>query len=106
MPRTAKDFTTNVLDIMFPLLHDQFLVLCLERDGAFTRPPASSSHSRIFKTLAANDSTSFSVSPGATAAKTRIPFPTEEISCLSTVTEADSTRWRIAGNRLLALIVN
>lgn len=30
------------------------------------------------------------------AAKTKMPFPIEETSCLSTVTEADRTRWSMA----------
>lgn len=68
----------------------------IRRHLAHTRPPFSSSHNRIFKTFAANDSASFSVSPGATAANTNMPFPIDDISCLSTVTEADSTRWSIA----------
>ena len=59
-------------------------------------PPASSSHIRIFKTLLAKASASFSVSPGATAAKTKMPLPMDDINCLSTVTEAERTLCRIA----------
>jgi hypothetical protein len=36
------------------------------------------------------------VSPGATAANTSTPFPIDETTSLSTVTEADKTRWSIA----------
>lgn len=61
-----------------------------------TRPPASSSHSFILSTLDATELTSFSVSPGATAAKTSTPLPIDEMTSLSTVTEADSTRWMMA----------
>ena len=61
-----------------------------------TRPPDSSSHIFILSTLAASESASFSVSPGATAAKTRTPLPMDEMTSLSTVTDADSTRCRIA----------
>lgn len=50
----------------------------------------------MFKTLLANVSISFSVSPGATAAKTKTPLPMEDISSFSTVTDADKTRWNIA----------
>lgn len=62
----------------------------------YTRPPVSSSHILIFRTLAARDSASFSVSPGAMAAKTRTPLPMDDTSSLSTVTEADRTRCRMA----------
>lgn len=61
-----------------------------------TLAPVSSSQSFIFNTLAAKESASFWVSPGATAAKTRTPFPIDETTSFSTVTEADSTRCNIA----------
>lgn len=47
-------------------------------------------------TLFAMVSISFSVSPGATAAKTRTPRPIEETSSFSTVTDPDRTRCSIA----------
>lgn len=67
------------------------------RESTHTRPPDSSSHNFNFNTLAAKESASFSVSPGATAAKTSTPFPILETTSWSTATEADRTRWRIAG---------
>ena len=39
---------------------------------------------------------SFSVSPGATAAKTSTPLPMEDTTSWSTVTEADNTRCNMA----------
>lgn len=57
-----------------------------------TLPPESSSQSLILRILVAMLSHSFSVSPGATAARTRIPLPIEDTIVLSTVTEADNTR--------------
>lgn len=64
--------------------------------GLNTLPPFSSSHNFSLMTLAARLSASFSVSPGATAAKTRTPLPIEETSSFSTVTDAESTRCSIA----------
>lgn len=61
-----------------------------------TVPPASSGHIFSFKTFAAIDSTSVRESPDAIAAKTSIPFPIEEITCVSTVTEAEVTLCRMA----------
>jgi hypothetical protein len=61
-----------------------------------TRPPDSSSQSFSFRTLAARESASFSVSPGATAAKTNTPLPICETTCWSTVTEAERTLCSIA----------
>lgn len=69
--------------------------------GPPTRPPLSSSQSLILSTLAARESASFSVSPGATAAKTSTPRPIDETTAESTVTLAERTRWRIAGGRVL-----
>lgn len=60
-----------------------------------TLTPSSSSHNFILKTLAAMRSASFSVSPGATAAKAKTPLPIDEIISLSTVTDADRTRCRM-----------
>lgn len=64
---------------------------------SYTRPPSSSSQSFILRILAAREAASFSVSPGAMAAKTRMPLPMEETTSFSTVTEAERTRWRMAG---------
>lgn len=66
--------------------------------GPNTLPPFSSSHNLNLMTLAARLSASFSVSPGATAAKTRTPLPMEETSSFSTVTDAESTRWSMAAS--------
>lgn len=41
-------------------------------------------------------STSFSVSPAATAAKTRTPLPMDDTTSLSTVTDAERTLCSIA----------
>lgn len=65
--------------------------------GILTLPPESSSQSLILSSLAAMDSHSFSVSPGATAAKTSMPFPMEDTVFLSTVTLADRTLCKITG---------
>lgn len=64
-----------------------------------TADPVCSSlqgHILNFRTFAAMDSTSFAVSSRPTAAKTRSPFPMDETSCESTVTEAEATRCRMA----------
>ena len=61
-----------------------------------TLPPLSSSQSFILRTLLAICWASFSESPGATAANTSTPRPIDEMTSLSTVTEADSTLWIIA----------
>lgn len=61
-----------------------------------TVPPLSSGHNFNFKTLDAMDSTSLWVSSGATAAKTKTPFPIEEINRVSIVTEADATLCNMA----------
>ena len=70
-----------------------------------TLPPFSSSQSFIFNTLAASESASFSVSPGAMAAKTSTPFPIEETSWESTVTDAESTRWRMATHEISIWVI-
>lgn len=56
----------------------------------------SSSHSLRRRTLLAMVSTSFFVSPAATAARTRTPLPMEETTSLSTVTDAERTLCIIA----------
>lgn len=83
---------------------DDVSILCQSfkttgKRGSHTRPPSSSSHIFIFTIFLASESASFSVSPGATAAKTNMPLPMDDTTCLSTVTEADRTRCRIAGGR-------
>jgi hypothetical protein len=70
------------------------LTLYLHSD--FTVLPASSGHIFSFRILAAIDSTSVRVSSGATAAKTNIPFPIDEMVSEFTVTEADATLCRTA----------
>ena len=72
------------------------MVVAKSQLSSHTVPPVSSGHILSFKTLDAIASTSLRVSSGAIAAKTSTPFPIEEISCLSTVTEAEATRWRMA----------
>ena len=96
---TTEDFAVDVLDILLPLIPScqsdvwhRAVVCSRER----TWPPDSSSHSLNFSSLAANESASFSVSPGATAASTSTPLPIEDTSCWSTVTEAERTRCSMA----------
>lgn len=56
----------------------------------------SSGHNLAFSTLAAMMSTSFSVSSLPTPANTRTPWPIDEMSWLSMVTDADLTRCKTA----------
>ena len=66
------------------------------KEHHITLAPDSSSQSFILRTLEAIEWISVSVSPGATAAKTRTPRPIDEMTSLSTVTDADKTRWMMA----------
>lgn len=59
--------------------------------------PSSPSQSFTLSTLLAIDSASFWVSSLPMAAKIKRPFPIVDMSCPSTVTDADFTRWMTAG---------
>lgn len=75
--------------------HSNQIISSVSQPGqkaSHTRPPSSSSQSFILTTLFANESASFSVSPGATAANTSTPRPMDDTRCFSTVTDAESTR--------------
>lgn len=70
----------------------------------FTVLPSSSGHIFNLRTLAAIDSTSWRVSSGATAAKTRIPLPIEDTFSALTVTEADMTLCRTAASGQMGIV--
>lgn len=98
--QSTRFCSTSIAPQHIPLDSNRSAQLQREMEGVkHTRPPLSSSQSLILSTFAARESASFSVSPGATAAKTSTPLPIDETTAESTVTLAERTRWRIAGGR-------
>ena len=96
---TTEDFALDVLNAALPLDKPSLGIphtLRPDEDGQTVPLLVSSGQSFTFKIFAASESASFSVSSFPTAAKTRMPRPIDEMSCWSTVTEADVTLCRMA----------